>query len=314
MIEQVEISSFDLRYEFYRMKNPRAENHLLASIIEQGILQPLRGVDSNDCPGKHILLDGFKRHRCALKVSISMVPYTSLGNDEASAIISLLKMATAKTLNILEQAKLIDDLAHIHHMTVKEISQLLEKSSGWVSMRLGMLKQMSSGILTRIFNGEFPAYSFMYTLKPFIRMKGVKRHEIEQFVDLVSGKDLSIREIALLANSYFKGSEENRHQLENGDIKWSLSQLKEISQSPGSGISTLGNLEQQMMRNLESILYLMDKIPSFCHDNRLKSPAYQAQANLCLDKILKKIEGFKYSLEELYDRTREKSSDLPTIS
>lgn len=201
MVEQVEISSFDLRYENHRMKNPKAEKTLLLSIQEHDIREPLQGVDS-DSPQAHIriLLNGFKRYRCAKKLKIDMVPYYSLGSDEAFGIINLLRIANSKNLNILEQARLIDDLANVHKMSLIEISQLLEKSRGWVSMRLGMLKQMSAFVIEKIFTGEFPAYSYMYTLRQFIRMTGVKKEEIDRFVDLVSGKGLSIRDIDILAN------------------------------------------------------------------------------------------------------------------
>lgn len=37
MIEQIEISSLDLRYENYRLKSRIAEKALLASIIEHGV-------------------------------------------------------------------------------------------------------------------------------------------------------------------------------------------------------------------------------------------------------------------------------------
>lgn len=41
--EQIEISSLDLRYEAYRLKAPGAEKILLASILENGIRDPLQG-------------------------------------------------------------------------------------------------------------------------------------------------------------------------------------------------------------------------------------------------------------------------------
>ena len=62
MPEQVEISCIDLRFEGYRLKNKAAERALLASIAEKGIRDPLQGVDKE---GARILLNGFKRYRCA---------------------------------------------------------------------------------------------------------------------------------------------------------------------------------------------------------------------------------------------------------
>ena len=68
MVEQIEISSLDLRYESFRLKSKKIENTLLAPIINHGIQEPLKGVDAGD--EIHILLDGFIRYRCAKKLNI----------------------------------------------------------------------------------------------------------------------------------------------------------------------------------------------------------------------------------------------------
>ncbi len=107
MIQEVEISSFDLRYQSHRMKNAEAEKKLLTSIQENGIREPLQGVDiatphspqSTGLMQSRILLNGFKRYRCAKKLSIAIVPYISLGNDEAFGLITLLKIATLECQN-----------------------------------------------------------------------------------------------------------------------------------------------------------------------------------------------------------------------
>jgi hypothetical protein len=192
MTQEVEISSFDLRYQKHRMKNAAAEKKLLASILANGIQEPLQGVDiataqspkSPELTQSRILLNGFKRYRCAKKLSIDIVPYSSLGSDEAFGLITLLKIATAKTLTILEQARLIDQLHKVHKLSVSEMARLLEKSQGWVSMRIGMIEQISDVVLDKIFKGQFPAYSYLYSIRPFMRMKGIKKAEIDQFSTL----------------------------------------------------------------------------------------------------------------------------------
>ena len=79
MSETVERSSLDLRYEGYRLRSGAAEARLLASIAERGIEEPLGGVD---IAHGHLLLDGFRRNRCAAKLGIQCVPYVSWGQDE----------------------------------------------------------------------------------------------------------------------------------------------------------------------------------------------------------------------------------------
>ena len=81
MGQEVELSALDLRYESYRMKNPALEGRLLASIARRGIEEPLEGVDRAD--ERSILLNGFKRYRCASKLGIRMAPYASLAEEEA---------------------------------------------------------------------------------------------------------------------------------------------------------------------------------------------------------------------------------------
>lgn len=298
MIEQVEISSFDLRYENCRMKSPGAEKTLLTSILQHGIREPLQGVDR--APAR-ILLNGFKRYRCARKLAIGTVPYFSLGSDEACGIINFLRLASGKTITLIEQARLIDNLLNEYRMSVSEIAELLEKSKGWVSMRVGIIADMSGYVMDKIFSGQFPAYSYMYTLRRFMRMNEIKKEEIDEFVRSVCGKELSIRDIALLAHGYFNGSADFREQIKKGDVCWGLSCLKEESRLAGD----CTRLEQGMLKVLEMLQKQMRRLTLSIADSRLKSNSFYAQANLLAGEIIKQKDKFYKVIEALYDRSRE---------
>lgn len=304
MVDEVEISSFDLRYENHRVKHPAREKSLLSSILEQGITEPLQGVDTVETPGSpgiRILLNGFKRYRCAQKLSLLTVPYSCLGSDEAFGLINLLKIATAKTLTILEQARLIDQLHKVHKLSVSEIARLLEKSQGWVSIRIGMIEQMSEVVMDKIFKGQFPAYSYMYSIRPFMRIKEIKKKDIDEFISLASGKSLSTRDVDLLARGYFNGGDDFREQLKNGDIDWALSHLKEKDKAGATGDCT--ELERRVLREFENFRYSMNKIIHYSSDSRLKSPSFLALAHTWAGKTIKKMPGFTRSLEDFHDRT-----------
>ncbi|MEA1883283.1 MAG: chromosome partitioning protein ParB [Thermotogota bacterium] len=296
MAEQVEISSFDLRYEGYRMKSPGAEKALLLSILEKGIRDPLQGVDTKD---DRILLDGFKRYRCAKKLCIGVAPYSSLGSDEAFGIIELIRIANSKSLSILEQARLIDELKTIYKMSVSEIAKLIDKSKGWVGMRVGIIGQMSKCVMDRIFSGQFPVYSYMYTLRPFIHMNGIRKKEIDEFVSSVAGKNLSIRDIELLAHGYFKGSDELRNQIKSGNISWGLSRLKETS----ADTTNFTELERGMIRDLEITQKYMQRITYKSNDKRFKTNSFFAQANLLAGGILRQMDIFSKAVKDFYDKS-----------
>ena len=295
-MQEVEISTIDLRYESYRMKSKGTEKALLASIVEHGIRDPLQGADTN---GSHILLDGFKRYRCAKHLGIAVVPYLSLGEDRPLAIITLLRISNAKSLSILEQARLIDELKTEYAMGTREIAELLERSSSWVSVRTGIIGEMSSAVMDRVFAGEFPTYSYLYTLRQFMRINRVSQEEVEEFVQAVSGKHLSTRDIDLLAHGYFKGSEDFRQQLRRGNISWSLSRLKQTS-AQASGCT---EVEKRMLKDLEIVQKYMQRVTVGSKDPRLKTNSFYSQANLLAGAIVRHREQFSTAMREFYDRS-----------
>jgi len=301
--EEVEICTIDLRYESYRMKSKGTEKALLASIVEHGIRDPLQGADTN---GSHVLLDGFKRYRCAKHLGIAVVPYLSLGEDQPLAIITLLRISNAKSLSILEQARLIDELKTEYAMGTREIAELLERSSSWVSVRTGIIGEMSSAVMDRIFAGQFPTYSYLYTLRQFMRINRVAQEDIEEFVKAVSGKHLSTRDIDLLAHGYFKGSEDFRQQLRSGNISWSLSRLKQTSAQSSS--CTEG--EKRMLRDLEIVQKYMQRAIVGSKDPRLKTNSFYSQANLLAGAIVRHMETFSTAMREFYDRSGQAEGHL----
>jgi ParB/RepB/Spo0J family partition protein len=143
MNETVERTSLDLRYQAYRLRNDTAEARLLASIAERDIEQPLSGVDT---PQGRLLLDGFKRYRCATTLGIECVPYVCLGEEEAEGIAALVRVTKQKTLSILEQARFVVELLSMHDMSIADVAETLSRSKAWVSMRRGLLQEMSQTV------------------------------------------------------------------------------------------------------------------------------------------------------------------------
>jgi len=296
MRETVELSSLDLRYEGHRLRDDAREARLLASIAERGIEEPLQGVDRSVA---RFLLDGFKRCRSAKKLGIDCVPYVSLGAEEATGILNLMRASTGKGLNILEQARFVVDLISIHGMSMAEVAQTLSRSKGWVSMRRRLLDEMSPIIREILFRGAFPVYSYMYTLRPFMRMNTPRRQEIERFVQVVAGQRLSVRDIELLAQGYFRGPASLREAIEGDKLNWSLDQLKHVPEDR-EGCNAV---ERGLLRDLELLRKSIERVMARCYDPRLSSPAFLAQANLLSGGLLSTLVPFCERMKELHDRS-----------
>lgn len=296
MGESVELCSLDLRYEGHRLRDDAREARLLASIVQRGIEEPLEGVDT---PEGRFLLNGFKRYRCAKRLGMACVPYVCLGEEEATGILNLMRGSTDKGLGILEQARFIADLVSVHGMSVAEIAETLSRSKGWVSMRRDLLAGISPAIQAILFRGAFPVYSYMYTLGPFRRMNSVGRERIERFVKGVAGKRLSVRDIELLANGYFRGPASLAEAIEQGKLGWSLEQMKGVPED----VEGCSEFERVLLKDLEVLGKYLQRVMTKCHDPRLTSRAFYAQANLLSGSLLSKWEPFGERMREFYDRS-----------
>jgi len=291
----IELSHLDLRYKDLRIRNRKQEGRLLSSIAERGIAEPLEGVDAE---GVHLLLNGFKRYRCARKLNLKTIPYMCLGQDALSGMVALLRNAQARSLTILEQAGFVDQLRTFEQLSIAEIAELLSRSKGWVSMRTGLIGEMTDVIRQKLFSGVFPVYSYMYTIRQFMRMNSVTKRQIEEFVVALSGKNLSVRQIEQLADGYFRGSESFRREIRSGKITLILEQ-------PGRNDPVGCNrCERGLLKDLAFISKSMQRVMDTSQDRRLKTPAFCAQAHLLTGRILDQWNRFIRTMRYLHDRSR----------
>jgi predicted transcriptional regulator len=296
MATEIEISSLDLRYEGYRMKNPVLEGRLLASIAQRGIQEPLEGVRASE---GFILLNGFKRHRCARQLQIRTVPIACLAEEEVGAILNLLRVSNDKTLAILEQARFLAELKQVRGMSLAEIAESLSRSKAWVSMRLSLLAEMSEAVREKLFSGAFPVYAYMYVVRPFMRMNGVNPQQIDQFVEALSGHKLSLREIEQLAHGFFRGPDSFRQEILSGNIALPLQRMKEVPPN-SEGCS---EYERLFLHDLELAQKYMQRIMGKSQDPRLQSKSFHAQCHLLSAGILSRAAAFHQTLRKLHDRS-----------
>jgi hypothetical protein len=299
MATEIEISLLDTRYELFRMKDSKREGALLSNIAQRGIEEPLEGFQVEP---HRILLNGFKRYRCARKLQIATVPFVCLSHDEVHGIVKFLRSSNNRTsLSILEQARFVDELYKVHQMSVAEIATDLTRSKTWVNMRLGLIAEMSPAVCKELFAGRFPAYSYMVTLRPFRCLKGVSAEQLDQFVLAVSGHKLSIREIEQLAHGFFRGPESFRREVLKGNLALPLQQINQTAPDPGS----CSEFERILLKDLELTQKYMQRIMGKSHDPRIKSQAFHAQSHLLTAGILSRCAAFTQSMNALHDRNRQ---------
>ncbi len=291
---EVEVAGLDLRYAGCRLRQPAREERLLLSMAERGIEQPLEGIAGADAI---ILLDGFKRHRCACKLHLGTVPLVVVGADAAAGIIGLLRGERERRLSLLEQAAFLDELQQLENLSVAELAAQLARSKSWVSVRLGLLAELSPAVRAELFSGRFPVYAYLSTLRPFMR-KNRRSAEVEQFVLAVSGRGLSVREISGVARAFFTGGEAVQRELLQGHVKVLLA----ANQKESSGGAECDAFEQSVLHDLATTQKCMVRVVSRCDDPRLRSGAFHAQSQVLTQGMIDRGPGFLAAVRRLHDR------------
>lgn len=293
-VSEIELSDLDLRYQGHRLQQPRLEEQLLASMAQVGIQEPLQGVGGD---GRAILLNGFKRARCAAKLHLRTVPFSSWGTDEVSGILQLLRGARHQGLHLLEQARFVEALKFERGMSVAEIAEQLSRSKAWVKLRLELVAQLSPTVAEALFGGAFPVYCYLYSLRPFRRLKPAA--DIDQFVTALRGKKLSVREIEGLAQGFFRGPESFRMEVLSGNLSLPLQQISATPPDP-DGCS---EFERIFLQDLERTHQGMLRVIGKSQDPRLRSGPFLVQCNLLTSGMLGRGPTFLKLLRQLHDRT-----------
>jgi len=187
----------------------------------------------------------------------------------------------------------------MHDMTIADVAETLSRSKAWVSMRRGLLSEMSQTVQEILFRGAFSVYSYMVTLRPFMRINGVGQKEIERFVQAVAGQRRSVREIELLAHGYFRGPASLRESVDQGNWKWSLEQMQAVPEDPEG----CNDVERALLRELQRLLKSMQGVMTRCDSPHLQTRAFHAQANLLVASLLSRRELFFKKMEEFHDRS-----------
>jgi hypothetical protein len=292
----LELGDLDLRYEGYRLRQPHREEALLSAIAREGIREPLVGVTRDSTP---ILLDGFKRARCARTLHLHVVPFASWGADEVAGILQLLRADRQQALTLLEQARFVDELHNQRGLSPADIAQQLGRSQAWVTVRLGLVHELSPVVRDALFAGAFPVYAYLYTLRPFRRLKGVTAADLDQFVGALRGHRLSVRQIEGLAHGFFRGPPSFRQELLAGHLTLVLRHLAEAPCDPDS----CSEFERIFLQDLEQTQKAMLRVIGKSQDPKLQSAAFRAQCSLLTAALLSQTTAFLRTLRQLHDRT-----------
>jgi hypothetical protein len=130
-----------------------------------------------------------------------------------------------------------------------------------------------------------------------MRINGTSCTEIERFVLATSGQHLSVRQIDQLCRSCFGGDPELREQILAGRFELVLRENEQPPDAVGASAA-----EKTLLRELEALRKGLRRVTALAGNERLKSPAFHAQAGLVSAGILQESKSFLKTVRRLHDR------------
>lgn len=142
LVRCLDLDDFDLRFDRYRLIQPKAELLMARSLSKYSQLAP---VVYCELDGALVLVDGFKRLRAARTLKgLSTLQARSLEVDEhgAKAAIFNLNRISSKP-NELEESWIIYALVHDDRLQQVEVAELLGRHKSWINRRLALIERLT---------------------------------------------------------------------------------------------------------------------------------------------------------------------------
>ena len=194
----LEFHQLQLRYEKLRRRDGNKEKRLLGSLSERGQLQPVVVVHDTTTSGSYVLVDGYKRLRALrlLKQDTVQAIVWELGELEAVLLERVMRGSEADSA--LEQGFLLCELNERFGLSHEELARRFDKSPGWVSQRLGLVRVLPEQVQARVQRGVLPAHAASKYLLPMARTGRHGRADCIRLVEALDGYRPSSRDIAHL--------------------------------------------------------------------------------------------------------------------
>ena len=207
---QLEFHQLDLRWEHLRVREPRRQRQLLASLAESGQQTPVVVVVSNDNPGCFLVIDGHKRIAALRQLGRDTIEATVWPMDEAEALLLSRSLRFSPQECALEQGWLLSGMEQRFGYNLDELARRFDRSVSWVSRRLALVEVLPETIQRQVREGSLAALTAMKYLVPAAR---VSADDCERMAAAFVKHRCDSRQAAQLYTAWREGSRAARERI-----------------------------------------------------------------------------------------------------
>jgi ParB family chromosome partitioning protein len=169
---QLEFHQLDRRWEHLRVRQPRLQRRLLASLAESGQQTPVVVVLSADNRDRYLVIDGHKRIAALQQLGRDTVEATVWAMSDAEALLLDRSLRFSPQESALEQGWLLWVMEQRFDYSLEELARRFDRSASWVSRRLALVELLPETIQQLVREGAIAAQVAMKYLVPIARVSG----------------------------------------------------------------------------------------------------------------------------------------------
>ncbi len=143
---QLEFHQLDRRWEHLRVRQPRRQRQLMASLAESGQQTPIVVVLCPEHHDRYLVIDGHKRIAALQKLGRDTVDATVWAMNEAEALLLERSLRLSAPESALEQGWLLSEVEQRFHYSLEELARRFDRSVSWVSRRLSLVELLQDTI------------------------------------------------------------------------------------------------------------------------------------------------------------------------
>jgi ParB family transcriptional regulator, chromosome partitioning protein len=196
----LELHQLDRRYEALRRRSARRERRLLGSLAEIGQQTPIIVVPDGD---RWVVVDGYKRVRALRQLGQDVVRAAEWLLGELDALVLERVMRGGEADSAIEQGWLLRELAQRFGLGLDELGRRFDRSTSWVSRRLGLVTDLPASVQEQVRAGTIGGHAAMKYLVPLARANS---DHCEALGEALGQLRPTSRQVAELYAAYFAGN------------------------------------------------------------------------------------------------------------
>lgn len=195
------------RYADLRVTDPGRRARMAASLAAEGQREPVIVVQEGEL---YLLVDGYLRVESLESLAHDTVEAVCIALDEVDALVLTWRLQRARRRSALEDSWLVRELVERHALSQNQVARRLQRSKGWISERLAILRVLPAEAQEAVRKGQIAPRGAMRFLVPMARRA---TDQCAQLITALGDETLTVNEIETLYRAWLTADEALRKRI-----------------------------------------------------------------------------------------------------